>query len=114
VIDCLLQFHIAKEETKFGLSIEEAIELLESTEHNELKNIRLVGIMGMASFSDDLKVVHSEFQQLRSIYDHLKNNYFAQHNSFKEISMGMSGDYEIAIQEGSTMVRVGGLIFGSR
>jgi pyridoxal phosphate enzyme (YggS family) len=114
VIDCLLQFHIAKEETKFGLSIEEAIELLESTEYNELKNIRLVGIMGMASFSDDLKVVHSEFQQLRSIYDHLKNNYFAQHNSFKEISMGMSGDYEIAIQEGSTMVRVGGLIFGSR
>jgi PLP dependent protein len=114
VIDCLLQFHIAKEETKFGLSIEEAIELLESTEYNELKNIRLVGIMGMASFSDDLKVVHSEFQQLRSIYDHLKNTYFAQHNSFKEISMGMSGDYEIAIQEGSTMVRVGGLIFGSR
>jgi hypothetical protein len=114
VIDCLLQFHIAKEETKFGLSIEEVIELLESTEYNELKNIRLVGIMGMASFSDDLKVVHSEFQQLRSIYDHLKNNYFAQHNSFKEISMGMSGDYEIAIQEGSTMVRVGGLIFGSR
>ena len=114
VIDCLLQFHIAKEETKFGLSIEEAIELLESTEYNELKNIRLVGIMGMASFSDDLQVVHSEFQQLRSIYDHLKNTYFAQHNSFKEISMGMSGDYEIAIQEGSTMVRVGGLIFGSR
>ena len=114
VIDCLLQFHIAKEETKFGLSIEEAIELLESTEYNELKNIRLVGIMGMASFSDVLQVVHSEFQQLRSIYDHLKNTYFAQHNSFKEISMGMSGDYEIAIQEGSTMVRVGGLIFGSR
>ena len=75
VIDCLLQFHIAKEETKFGLSIEEAIELLESTEYNELKNIRLVGIMGMASFSDDLQVVHSEFQQLRSIYDHLKNTY---------------------------------------
>jgi pyridoxal phosphate enzyme (YggS family) len=114
VIDCLLQFHIAKEETKFGLSIEEAIELLESTEYNELKNIRLVGIMGMASFSDDLNVVHSEFQQLCSIYDHLKNTYFTQHNSFKEISMGMSGDYEIAIQEGSTMVRVGGSIFGSR
>ena len=114
VIDCLLQFHIAKEETKFGLSMQEAIDLLESTEYSELKNIRLIGIMGMASFTDDLQIVYSEFRQLRTIYDHLKNNYFAQHNSFKEISMGMSGDYEIAIQEGSTMVRVGGLIFGSR
>ena len=114
VIDCLLQFHITKEETKFGLSMQEAIDLLESTEYSELKNIRLIGIMGMASFTDDLQIVYSEFRQLRTIYDHLKNNYFAQHNSFKEISMGMSGDYEIAIQEGSTMVRVGGLIFGSR
>lgn len=114
VIDCLLQFHIAQEETKFGLSHDEAIELLNSEEYAKMKNIRIVGVMGMASFTENVDHVRKEFQELRSIFDELKNTYFAQHNSFKEISMGMSGDFKIAVNEGSTMVRVGGLIFGSR
>ena len=114
VIDCLLQFHIAQEETKFGLSKEEAIELLESDDFKTLQNIRIVGVMGMASFTENSEILHTEFRHLRYIFDELKNNYFSQHTSFSEISMGMSGDYKIAIQEGSTMVRVGSSIFGSR
>lgn len=114
VIECLLQFHIATEETKFGLDLQEAHELLNSETFKEFKNIRFVGVMGMASFSEDLDLVRNEFKRLKSIFDQLKKEHFSNDKSFKEISMGMSGDYKIAMEEGSTMVRVGSLIFGSR
>ena len=114
VIDCLLQFHIATEETKFGLDLEEAKALLDSEEYRSLHNVRIVGVMGMASFTDEELQLRKEFSELRSIFDRLKNNWFPHENSFAVISMGMSGDYRIAVEEGSTMVRVGSSIFGSR
>ena len=114
VIDCLLQFHIAQEETKFGLDIEEAKLLLESESFKNLKNINICGVMGMATFTDDVNQVRNEFKNLRNIFETLKENYFKANDSFKEISMGMSDDYSIAIEEGATMVRVGSKIFGAR
>jgi PLP dependent protein len=114
VIDCLLQFHIAQEETKFGLSENEASELIASNEFKLLKNIRIVGVMGMASFTEDNEAVRNEFQSLKKIFTNLKNEFFSKEDCFKEISMGMSGDYSLAIEEGSTMVRVGSSIFGTR
>lgn len=114
VIDCLLQFHIAQEETKFGLDLEEAKSLLESDDFKRLKNINIVGVMGMATFTDDECQIRKEFQTLKNIFDTLKECYFAEEASFKEISMGMSDDYLIAIEEGATMVRVGSKIFGAR
>ena len=114
VIDCLLQFHIAQEDTKFGLDMEEAKAMLESECFGNLKNIRIVGVMGMATFTDDAAHVREEFRSLKSIFDTLKENYFKDEVAFKEISMGMSGDYPIAIEEGATMVRVGSSIFGAR
>lgn len=114
VIDCLLQFHIAQEDTKFGLDIEEAKALLESDSFKDLKNINVVGVMGMATFTDDADQVRNEFKNLKNIFDTLKENYFCDKDSFKEISMGMSDDYPIAIEEGATMVRVGSKIFGAR
>lgn len=113
IIDCLLQIHIAEEETKFGLSADEALTLLQSTELTQLTSIRLVGLMGMATNTDDLTQVRREFRGLKHLYDQL-----SQHRSanvqFSELSMGMSGDYLIAVEEGSTLVRVGSAIFGSR
>lgn len=114
IIDCLLQFHIAEEETKFGLSLEEAKEILESREFVEMQNISIVGIMGMASFTDNNEIVRHEFRVLESYFQILKSHFFKYNPDFKEISMGMSGDYGIAIEEGSTLVRVGSSIFGSR
>lgn len=114
IIDCLLQFHIATEESKFGLSIEEANELLNSEQFKIVTNIRICGVMGMATYTEDIEVVRSEFKQLKSIFKHLKNDFFVNNPDFKEISMGMSGDYKIAIEEGSSMVRIGSLIFGER
>lgn len=114
IIDCLLQFHIATEESKFGLSLEEATELLTSNEFSSLKNIRVVGVMGMASFINSEEQVRNEFASLKHIFTQLKNSFFQQNETFKTISMGMSGDYELAIEEGSTMVRVGSAIFGIR
>lgn len=114
VIDCLLQFHVATEETKFGLNETEATELLNSEEFKSMKNIRIVGIMGMASFTDNVDLIHKEFQSLKSTFEDFKKSHFKEEDSFKEISMGMSGDYQIAIEEGSTMIRVGSTIFGSR
>ena len=114
VIDCLLQFHIAQEDTKFGLDMEEAKTLLESDSFKDLKNVNIVGVMGMATFTDDSAQVRTEFKNLKNIFDTLKENYFADKDSFKEISMGMSDDYPIAIEEGATMVRVGSKIFGAR
>lgn len=114
IINCLLQFHIATEETKFGLSLEEAKELLTSNEFLNLKNIKIVGVMGMASFSNNEEQVRNEFIRLKHIFTQLNNNFFKQNQTFQTISMGMSGDYKIAIEEGSTMVRVGSAIFGNR
>lgn len=114
VIDCLLQFHIAEEKTKFGLTEEEAKALLENDECGMLKNIRIVGVMGMATNTPDQDEVRKEFRHLKQIFDHLKAMYFTSDASFKEISMGMSHDYKIAVEEGSTLVRVGQGIFGIR
>lgn len=113
-IPCLLQFHVAEEDTKFGLDIEEAEEILESKAYHELKNISIAGIMGMATFTDDYDQVRREFRHLKAIFDHLKDKYFAHDPAFREISMGMSDDYEIAVSEGSTLVRIGSSIFGAR
>jgi len=114
VIDCLLQFHIAVEETKFGLDPDEAMSLLGSDDFKKMQNVRIVGVMGMASFTDKSEAVRQEFKHLKSIFSELKSNYFRTEESFCEISMGMSGDYEIALEEGSTMVRIGSLLFGER
>ena len=114
IIDCLLQFHIAQEDTKFGLDVEEAINMLNSDNFKNLKNINIVGVMGMATFTDDVNQVRNEFKSLKNIFDTLKDGYFKDNDSFKEISMGMSDDYSIAIEEGATMVRVGSKIFGAR
>ena len=114
VIDCLLQFHTASEETKFGLDMTEAQALLESDEYAQLKNVRIVGVMGMATNTDDRELIRKEFRTLKGYAEELKGRYFAGQDSFREISMGMSGDYEIALEEGSTLVRVGSAIFGAR
>lgn len=114
VIDCLLEFHIAKEESKFGLSMEAAESILQSDEYRKLQNIRLCGVMGMATYTTDTEQIREEFGQLKATFNQLKNNYFKKANHFKEISMGMSGDYLIAIEEGATLVRVGSRIFGVR
>lgn len=114
VVDCLLQFHIANEDTKYGLLLHEAHELLNSAEYKAMNNIRVVGVMGMATFTDNREQIRQEFKNLKNIFDQLKEQYFAESNCFKEISMGMSDDYSIAIEEGSTLVRVGSAIFGKR
>ena len=114
VVDCLLQFHIAEEETKFGLSMEEAEEILNSDIFKTMKNVRICGVMGMATNTDNMTQVRKEFHHLKEIFDTLKAKYFADCEWCKEISMGMSHDYPIAIEEGSTMVRVGSKIFGER
>ena len=114
VIDCLLQFHIADEETKFGLNLFEATEILNNIKLLELNNINIAGVMGMATFTSDVQQVRREFKQLHNFFNTLKNDFFINKPSFKEISMGMSGDYKIAIEEGSTMIRIGTKIFGSR
>ena len=114
VIDCLLQIYIADEETKYGLGFDEAIELLESQEYHELKNIRIVGVMGIATNTESQKQIRDEFYELKTLFDGLKLAYFKNEDSFKEISMGMSADYKIAVEEGSTLVRIGSDIFGQR
>ena len=114
VVDCLLQFHIALEETKFGLDLNEARQLLDSEEYKQMENVRICGVMGMGSFTDDMEEVRKEFKHLKSIFDTLKSDYFADQPQFKEISMGMSEDYPIAIEEGATLIRVGSKIFGAR
>ncbi|MBI9035610.1 MAG: YggS family pyridoxal phosphate-dependent enzyme [Bacteroidales bacterium] len=114
IIDCLLQFYIAEEETKFGLDYEEASELLCSEAFVQMKNIRIVGVMGMATYTEDQDQIKHEFSKLKSIADQLKVEFFASSDDFKEVSMGMSGDYELAIEQGSTMVRIGSAIFGER
>ncbi|MCC3152341.1 YggS family pyridoxal phosphate-dependent enzyme [Hymenobacter sp. BT770] len=114
VISGLLQFHIAQEETKSGLTLAEAEEILASAEYKQLKNVRLTGVMGVATFTPDETQLRQEFRQLRGYFEHLKAAYFVSEPVFCEISMGMSGDYPLAVAEGSTLVRVGSAIFGSR
>ena len=114
IIHCLLEFYIASEESKFGLDYPEAELLLNSTEYFKMENICIDGVMGMASFTNDHDLIHREFQNLKQTFDKLKIEYFSEQDHFREISMGMSDDYQIAIKEGSTMVRVGSSIFGRR
>ena len=113
IINCLLQVYIAKEETKFGLSEAELLEIIHSEEFKTLKNIKIVGLMGMASYSDNQEIVRSEFTNLKNIFEYVKP-YQLENCSFEILSMGMSGDYKIAIECGSTMVRIGSSIFGTR
>ncbi|TDQ31614.1 YggS family pyridoxal phosphate-dependent enzyme [Zeaxanthinibacter enoshimensis] len=110
IIDCLLQVHIAEEESKFGFDEAEIIDLLDSGKLESLKNVRLLGLMGMATFTEDSEQVRREFRGLKKLYDRLKERL----PDFRELSMGMSGDYQIGIEEGSTMVRIGSSIFGAR
>ena len=114
VVDCLLQFHIAMEETKFGLDMEEARQLLSSEAFKQMQNVRICGVMGMATFTDDEAEVRKEFKHLKEIFETLKKEHFVDQPQFKEISMGMSDDYPIAVEEGATLVRVGSKIFGAR
>jgi len=113
-IQCLLQVHIAQEESKFGFTPAELLEQSSSFKSQDYPGIELCGLMGMASFSDDQQLVRSEFQHLKSTFDALKSGAFSSLPRFGEISMGMSGDWKMAIEEGSTMIRVGSAIFGSR
>ena len=113
VIKCLLQFHIAQETTKFGLSYQDAIAILEDELYPELQNISICGVMGMATFSNDESLVLKEFDSLKEIFTKLVAHSSIT-NDFKIISMGMSNDYELAIQKGSNMVRIGSKIFGAR
>ena len=114
VIDCLLQIYIADEDTKFGLGFDEVIELLRSEEYAALKNIRITGLMGIASNNATEKQTNDEFTELKVLFDGIKVSFFRKDDAFREISMGMSGDYKLAIEAGSTMVRIGSSIFGKR
>lgn len=114
VVECLLQVHIADEQTKFGFTVEELKELFEDKEFKNLKNVKIAGLMGMATFTDDKEQVRGEFRFLKSLFDKIKQDYFAEEECFCELSMGMSEDYKIAIEEGSTMIRIGTAIFGER
>jgi pyridoxal phosphate enzyme (YggS family) len=114
VIDCLLQIFIATEESKYGLEMGEVHEIFSSGEILEMKNIGIRGVMGMATFTDEEAILRREFKLLKEAFVEIKNTYFSDDDGFKEISMGMSGDFPVAIEEGSTMVRIGSLIFGAR
>jgi PLP dependent protein len=113
-IRCLLEFHIAREESKFGLDIEEAKAIIHSPEFAGMKNICIAGVMGMATYTENTQVIREEFRLLHGYFEQLRQQEFEGEPSFREISMGMSGDYPIAIEEGSTMVRIGTAIFGER
>lgn len=113
-IDCLLQIHIAQEETKYGLTVDECRQLLANEPWRELQHIRITGLMAMGSNTDDLEKVRNEFRQIKQLFDELKSTYFADEPSFSQLSEGMTDDYPIAIEEGSTIVRIGSMIFGER
>jgi pyridoxal phosphate enzyme (YggS family) len=114
IVDCLLQFHIAEEESKFGLNWKKAEDILTSDVYKSLSNVRIVGVMGMATFTDDKLKITDEFKRLYRFFDSLKSEYFSDSEFFKELSMGMSNDYLLALAQGSTMVRIGSTIFGER
>ncbi|GAB4264162.1 MAG: YggS family pyridoxal phosphate-dependent enzyme [Saprospiraceae bacterium] len=113
-VDCLLQYHICTEETKHGMNEQESEELLKAIKETPLQRVRICGVMGMATFTDDMDLVRQEFRNLKKQFDYLKENHFAGQEHFREISMGMSGDYKVALEEGSTLVRIGTLLFGAR
>lgn len=114
VVQCLLQIHIALEETKFGFSYGEIKSVINSPEFTELKNVIICGVMGMATFTENIEQIRVEFRSLYKIFNDLKQKFFKEDANFKELSMGMSDDYPIAIEEGSTIVRIGSKIFGPR
>jgi len=111
IIDCLLQFHVAQEDTKFGLNKQEASDLVQDPSFKAMQHVRIRGIMGMASLTENQKQIESEFGQLRHLFEEFKTTFFIQNTFFDTLSMGMSSDYELAIQSGSTMVRIGSAIF---
>lgn len=114
IINCLFQIHIAEEDTKFGFSMDELNNILQKENVAKFSNTRICGLMGMATLTDNMAQVRHEFRSLFSYFTTLKSDIFRNNESFREISMGMSGDYEIAISEGCTMIRIGSLIFGER
>jgi pyridoxal phosphate enzyme (YggS family) len=114
VLDCLLQVHIAIEETKFGLTEEELKHLIDTEEFREMKHVRIRGLMGMATYTENSNQIREEFRYLKRIFDKLKKERFTGQDSFDQLSCGMSGDYFLAIEEGSNLVRIGSLIFGPR
>jgi len=114
IIPCLLQFHIADEEAKFGLDFSEAEELLQSREFIEMHNVQIVGLMGMSTFTENTEQIRDEFRNLNNYFQIIKSHYFKFNPAFKHLSMGMSGDYRIAIEEGSNMIRIGSTLFGTR
>jgi pyridoxal phosphate enzyme (YggS family) len=114
LIPCLLQVHIAEEETKYGLSKEELFSLLEPGPLSDLENVRIAGLMGMATFTEDEEKIRKEFRYLKSIFDEASERYKHSRIEMTEISMGMTGDYQIAMEEGSTLVRIGTAVFGER
>ena len=111
---CLLQVHIADEETKFGFSEEELIDLISGDEMIKLQNVQIAGLMGMATYTEDENQVRKEFRSLKILFDKIKSEYFSDDDAFCELSMGMSQDYQLAIEEGCTMIRIGTSIFGER
>ena len=114
VIPCLLEIHIAQEESKYGFTFQECREMLEAGEWKNLTHICIAGLMGMATFTEDETEIKREFDSLKRFFNEIKQNYFADRDTFREISMGMSHDYPLAIEAGSTLVRVGSKIFGER
>lgn len=114
VINCLFQMHIAEEDTKFGLDKAELEELLASEAFAQMENVCMKGVMGMATFTEDEAKIRREFQSLKKVFDEIQAKHTAHTLDFQEISMGMSGDYPIAIEEGSTLIRVGSKVFGAR
>ena len=114
VIDCLLQIHIAQEDTKYGFTIDECRTMLATEPWRELRHVRITGLMAMGSNTDDMEQVRSEFRQMKVFFDELRSTHFASSPSFCQLSEGMTDDYPIAIEEGSTIVRIGSMIFGER
>jgi len=114
ITDCLLQFHIASEETKFGFDIDEVVSMINSPGFSHMNSVRICGVMGMATFTDNESLIRNEFRYLYSSFNELKRRFFPDSDSFRDISMGMSGDYRLAIEEGSTIIRLGSIIFGER
>lgn len=112
--DCLLQFHIASEETKFGFDMDEVVSMINSPEFGQINSVRICGVMGMATFTDNDSQIRNEFRYLSRCFNELKQRFFRDSYSFREVSMGMSGDYKLAIEEGSTIIRLGSIIFGER
>ena len=114
VIDCLLQIHIAQEETKYGFTLDECRTMLDTEPWRELQHVRITGLMAMGSNTDDMEQVRGEFRQVKQFFDELKSTHFADTDAFSQLSEGMTDDYPIAIEEGSTIIRIGSMIFGSR